>query len=385
MHFAVNAHLLSPVPGYRQAGVSSYIDQLLQRLLRASDDRWTVYAPKGVREILDPPPNTRVYPSRLPTTNPLARILWEQLVAPLVLLRDRPAAIFCPLNVIPLVARCPAVVTVHDLAFLRFPERFRPAKRRYLTALTRASVRRAAHVLTVSEFTRQEVISLLGVEPDKVTATPNGRDERLGSLPAEAVAAFRNERQLPDQFLLFLGTLEPRKNLTTLLRAYAAARPSLDMPLVVAGGKGWLYEPIFALVDELGLREQVRFAGFVPRDELGLWYNAATALVYPSLYEGFGLPPLEALQCGTPVITSNTSSLPEVVNDAAVTVDPTDVDALARALTRIAADAELRAELRERGPNQAARFSWERTAAGTLGALRAAAGQDAPNGGAKNT
>ncbi len=374
MHFAANAHLLSPVAGYRQAGVSSYIDQLLRRLLRASDDRWTVYAPPSVREILQAPPSVRVRESRLPTTNPLARILWEQAVAPIVLLRDRPAAIFCPLNVIPLLARCPAVVTVHDLAFLRFPDRFRPAKQRYLAALARLSVRRAAHVLTVSEFTRGEVIALLGADPGRVTALPNGRDERLGPLPADKVAAFRQEQHLPERFLLFVGTLEPRKNLATLLRAFALARPTLDMPLVITGGKGWMYEPIFALAEELGLREQVSFAGFVPREELGLWYNAATALVYPSLYEGFGLPPLEALQCGTPVVTSNTSSLPEVVGDAALTVDPTDVEALAAALTRIATDTALREELHARGPARAALFSWERTAAGTLAALRAAAG-----------
>lgn len=374
MHFAVNAQLLSPVGGYRQAGVSRYIDQLLRCLLAAAPaDRWTVYAPRGVAAVLDPPPNTRLRLSRLPTTHPLARILWEQLVSPVVLLRDRPAALFCPLNVLPLLTRCPAVVTVHDLAFLRFPDRFRPAKRRYLTMLTRASVRRAAHVLTVSEWTRSEVIALLHVPPEKVTATPNGRDERLGPLAPETVAAFRRAQGLPEQFLLFLGTLEPRKNLTTLLRAYAQVYRDLQMPLVVAGGKGWLYEPIFQLVEQLGLGAHVRFAGFVPGEELGLWYNAATAFVYPSLYEGFGLPPLEAMQCGTPVVTSNVASLPEVVDGAAMTVDPANVDALAAALLEVAGDPDLRDELRRRGLRRAQQFSWEDTAAGTLAALRAVA------------
>ncbi len=374
MHFAINAHLLSPVGGYRQAGVSVYIEQLLRRLLPlAPDDRWTVYAPNGVAQRLDALPNAAVRESRLPTTNPIARIYWEQLVAPLLLLRDRPAALFCPLNVMPLLVRQPTVVTVHDLAFLRFPERFRPAKRRYLAALTRASVQRAAHVLTVSEFTRREVIDLLSVRPEKVTATPNGRDELMGPLPAEMVERFRAEQKLPQHFLLFVGTLEPRKNLTTLLRAYAQAREEIDIPLIVAGGKGWLYEPIFALVDELNLREHVQFAGFLPREHLALWYNAATAFVYPSIYEGFGLPPLEALQCGTPVVTSNVSSLPEVVGDAALTVDPSDIGALAAALIRVATDTRLRAELRERGPLQAKQFSWDRTATATLAALRVAA------------
>ena len=374
MHFAVNAQLRSPVAGYRQAGVSRYIDQLLTAMLRAApDDRWTIYGPPGITRVVQPPANTRLRASRLPTANPVVRILWEQLVAPVVVVRDRAAALFCPLNVIPLLLRRPAVVTVHDLAFLRFPDRFEAKKQRYLAALTRASVRRAAHVLTVSEFTRREVIALLDVPPEKVTATPNGRDERLGPLAHEVVEQFRRRQGLPPRFLLFLGTLEPRKNLMTLLRAFAQERDAIGVPLVVAGGKGWMYEPIFQQVADLGLREQVHFAGFVPGDELGLWYNAATALVYPSLYEGFGLPPLEAMQCGTPVVASNAASLPEVVGDAALTVDPSSVDHLAAALVRVMADRELRAELRRRGIEQAQQFSWERTAAGTLAALRGAA------------
>jgi glycosyltransferase involved in cell wall biosynthesis len=374
MHFTVNAHLLSPVPGYRQAGVSRYIDQLLRRLLRLpSGDRWTVYAPAGVAPFIGSPPHTRLRESRLPTTNPLVRILWEQCFAPLLALRDRPAALFCPLNVVPFLTPCPSVVAVHDLAFLRFPELRGPAKRRYLTLLTRASVHRAARVLTVSEFTRREVIELLGVAPEKVTTTLNGGDERLGPLPPEDVARFRAAHQLPAQFLLFLGTLEPRKNLTTLLRAYARTKASIRMPLIVAGGKGWMFESIFALVEELGLQHAVRFAGFVPQEELGLWYNAATAFVYPPLYEGFGLPALEAMQCGTPVVTSNAASLPEVVGDAALTVDPTAVEQLAAALARVATEPALRDELRARGLAQARRFSWDQTAAATLDALHAVA------------
>lgn len=375
MHFAVNAQLLSPVGGYRQAGVSVYIDQLLRRLFDLGGaERWTIYAPRGVRRLLDPPPPVSVHESRLPTTHPLTRIVWEQLLAPLLLLRARPSALFCPLNVVPLATTVPTVVTVHDLAFLRYPERYRATKRHYLRALTRASVQRATHVLTVSEFTRREVIDLLGIAPSKVTATPNGRDERLAPQPPGLVARFRATQGLPEQFILFLGTLEPRKNLLTLLHAYADARLRIGMPLIVAGGKGWHYEPIFHLVEELGLREHVRFVGFVPREQMALWYSAATIFVYPSLYEGFGLPPLEALQCGTPVLTSNTSSLPEVVGEAAVTVNPSDTAALGEALATLASNRLLRDELRARGPLQAARFSWERTASSTLAALRAVAG-----------
>jgi glycosyltransferase involved in cell wall biosynthesis len=374
MHIAVNAHLLSPVGGYRQAGVSRYIEQLLRRLLPAGpEDAWTIYGPRGIAPLIEPTPRTRLRLSALPTTNPLARIVWEQCVAPLVVLRDRPSVMFCPLNVVPLAMRVPSVVCVHDLAFLRFPERFRASKRRYLSSLIRVSVHRAAHVLTVSEFTRREVIELLGVDPDKVTATPNGRDERIGPLPQPEIEAFRRRQNLPADFLLFLGTLEPRKNLITLLHAYARRRDELKLPLIVAGGKGWLYDSIFEAVGELGLRDDVRFAGFVPGDELGHWYNAATALIYPSLYEGFGLPPLEAMQCGTPVITSDASSVIEVVGDAGLIVGATDVEALGNALVQVASDAGLRAEMRERGLRRAHQFDWGQTAAGTIAALHAAA------------
>jgi glycosyltransferase involved in cell wall biosynthesis len=374
MHFAVNAHLLSPVEGYRQAGVSRYIEQLVAHLVRTSPgERWTVYAPPGAERVLNLPANARLRQSRLPTSRPVVRIAWEQFVAPILLLRDRPAALLCPLNVVPLLARQPSVVTVHDLAFLRYPDRFKASRQRYLATLARLSVRRAAHVVAVSEWTRREVIALLDVPPRKVTTIPNGRDERLGPLPPKQIAAFRRAHDLPERFVLFVGTLEPRKNLPALLRAYAAVRPSLGIPLVVVGGKGWLYDPIFAVVEELGLRDDVRFAGFVPQEDLASWYNAATVLVYPSLYEGFGFPPLEAMQCGTPVITSNTTSLPEVVAKAALTVDPADETALSEALQAIVHDAALRADLRERGLEQARMFSWDRAAQQTRAVLHSVA------------
>lgn len=376
MHISINAHLLSPGPGYRQAGVSGYIDQLLRHLWPlAPDVRWTVYAPPGVtRAMLDAPANAAIRASRLPTTNPLARIVWEQAIAPAALLRDRPDALFCPLNVAPLLSPCPTVVTIHDLAFLRF-DLHKAAKRRYLTLLTRLSARRADRIITVSEFTRREVLELLGVAPDRVTAIPNGRDPRYMPVDHATIEQFRTERGLPDRFLLFVGTLEPRKNITTLLRAYAAAKRDLGMPLLVAGGKGWRYDEVFALVQSLGLQHDVHFTGFVPRDDLPRLYAAATALAYPSLYEGFGFPPLEALATGTPVVVSDAASLLEVVGDAALTVPARDVHALTSALIRIANDDALRAELRSKGLQRAQQFSWERAAEQTLAVLQEV-GQD---------
>jgi glycosyltransferase involved in cell wall biosynthesis len=313
--------------------------------------------------------------SRLPTVNPLARIVWEQLIAPPVLLRDRPDVLLCPLNVVPLLAPCPAVVTVHDLAFLRF-DLHKSAKRRYLSVLTRLSVKRAAHVITVSEFTRREVLELLNVPPDKVTTIHNGRDERLQPQEPASIEAFRQQHDLPPRFLLFVGTLEPRKNLPTLLRAYAEVKDQLNLPLLIGGGKGWRYDEIFALVQQLGIEQHVRFLGFLPQDDLALYYAAATVVIYPSLYEGFGFPPLEAMSVGTPVITSNVSSLPEVVGNAALTVSPQDVTELANAILRLASDPALQAELRSRGLIQAQQFSWQRAASETIRVLRHVANQE---------
>jgi glycosyltransferase involved in cell wall biosynthesis len=261
------------------------------------------------------------------------------------------------------------VVTVHDLAFLRF-KLHRANKRNYLAAMTRLSIRRAAHVITVSEFTRHEVIELLGVHPATVSAVPNGKDERF--VPADQAVArrFREVKGLPERYLLFIGTLEPRKNLPTLLRAYACVKDAIDMPLVIGGGKGWWFDEIFRLVKELQIEAHVKFLGFVPADELPLYYGSATALVYPSLYEGFGLPPLEALASGLPVITSDAGAIAEVVADAAICVPALDATALADALVRVAKDDSLRSALRTKGLIRAAEFSWSRAAQATLNILK---------------
>jgi glycosyltransferase involved in cell wall biosynthesis len=197
-----------------------------------------------------------------------------------------------------------------------------------------------------------------------VTVVPNGVGDEMQPLDPARVAAHRAARGLPERLILFLGTLEPRKNVLTLLEAFSllCRRPGFAHTLVIAGGKGWYYQEIETAVERLGLRERVIFAGFVPQEELPLWYNAADLFVYPSLYEGFGLPPLEAMACGTPVITSNTSALPEVVADAGLMVDPLDAAALAEAMAALLDDPEARRALRAAGLRQAASFSWRETA-----------------------
>jgi glycosyltransferase involved in cell wall biosynthesis len=264
----------------------------------------------------------------------------------------------------PLLTTIPFVVTIHDLSFVRFPQLFRPANRLYLTILTRASVRRASRIIAVSRHAADETVQLLGANPDKVDVVYHGVDPVFRVRSEEEIAAFRARRGLPHRFLLYVGTLEPRKNLSRLVEAYAQLQEP-GFKLVLGGGKGWYYEEILRRVTELGLEEVVVFPGFIPAEELPLWYNAATALVYPSLYEGFGMPVLEGMASATPVITSNCSSLPEAAGGGALLVDPLDVEALAAGLRQLMQDRELCQRLVELGLEHARRFNWPKTARDT--------------------
>ncbi len=381
MRIAINAHIVAFNKSYRQAGVSKYTELLINNLAQLDhEDEFIIYVGNGLRpETFAAAPNFKIRASRLPTIKPIARIGWEQAIAPALLLRDRPDVLHCPLNVVPLATPCKTVLTIHDLGFMRFPERYRAAKRRYLHAATSLSARRASHIITDAESGRQEIIELLGVSPEKVSAIPLGVDARFQPLDPAQVEQFRQEKNLPPRFVLYLGTLEPRKNLPLLLRGFARLRR--DQPeavegveLVLGGAKGWLYDEIFRLVRELELEPITHFPGYVSEEELPLWYNSAECFVYPSVYEGFGLPPLEAMSCGCPVITSNTSSLPEVVGSAGLTVGPDDEAGLSAALARLLTDPAERASRKEQGLGQAQKFTWKETARRTLEVYRRVVG-----------
>jgi glycosyltransferase involved in cell wall biosynthesis len=307
----------------------------------------------------------------------VVRIFWEQVVQPFALRKERVDLLHALAFVTPLLSPCPSVITVYDLSFLLYPESFKRFKRFYLGLFTRLSVRRARRIIAISKSTKHDVVRLLGVSPEKVDVVYCGIDQAFRPLPEDQVASFRSKRGLPERFILFVGTIEPRKNVTRLIEAYADLRFAIrDLRLVIGGAKGWFYEDVFARVEELGLEGEVMFPGYIPVSELPLWYNAAELFVYPSLYEGFGLPPLEAMACGTPVVTANTSSLPEVVGEApgtgsqghsaGLTVDPLDVAGLAEAMRRVLGDEALRQEMRKRGLQRAKGFSWTKTAQETV-------------------
>ncbi len=376
-HVAINAHLLSGRASYRSAGVHQYIHCLLRHLGQAGDGlRYTILLGEGV---LPPDVALTSLQSRWPTSRAMVRVLWEQLVQPWTLRQIGADLVHGPVFIAPLFAPCPAVVTIHDLSFIRFPKLFRPATRLYLTVLTRLSAQRARRLIAVSAHAASEATRLLNVSPERVDVVYHGVDPAFRPLPANEVAAFRQRRGLPERFVLFVGTLEPRKNLVRLVDAFARIYERVyendnggRVRLVLAGGKGWLYDELFARVKALGLGEAVIFPGYVMDDELPLWYNAATVLAYPSVYEGLGLPVRDAQACRTPVLTSNCSSLPEAAGDAALMIDPYDVEALAAGLNRLLADEPLRHSLRERGLVHARKFTWPRTAQQTARVYRRA-------------
>jgi glycosyltransferase involved in cell wall biosynthesis len=370
MHIGLNAHLLSLEETYRGAGINWYIRNLLTHLPRVDrDNHYTAFIGDGRFTSSE----LTVRLSRLPTSRPVVRIFWEQAVQPFALRKERVDLLHALAFVTPLFSPCPSVVTIYDLSFLLYPESFKRSKRSYLGLFTRFSVRRARRIIAISESTKRDVVRLLGVPPEKVETVYCGLDEAFHPLAEDQVAAFRSKRGLPERFILFVGTIEPRKNVTRLIEAFADLRFAIcDLRLVIGGAKGWFYQDVFARVRELGLEGEVMFPGYIPVSELPLWYNAAELFVYPSLYEGFGLPPLEAMACGTPVVVANTSSLPEVVGEAGLTVDPLDVKGLAEAIRWVLDDEALRQEMRERGLQRGHGFSWTKTAQETVQVYRRA-------------
>jgi glycosyltransferase involved in cell wall biosynthesis len=372
-HVGLNAHLLSSAPGYRRAGIHGYIWQLLDHLPAVAPDwRYTVFVGDG-----NPParPALNVKRSRLRTANPITRILWEQLAQPWQLAALGDLDLVHELAfVAPLVMPRPFVVTVYDLTFIRYPERLSSLRRWYLRLLTGLSCKRARRVIAISQSTADDLVALLGVPRDHIDLAIPGVNSAFCPLPANEVRSWRQRTGLPDRFLLFVGTLEPRKNLPMLLRAYAALPPTQRSAchLVLAGGKGWMVEEIDRTIAEYGLSSTVHQPGFVPDEELPWWYNAAEALVYPSVFEGWGLPVTEAMACGKPVLVSDISSLPEATGDTGLRLPPDDVHAWTAALAQSIQDQAWRAEQGERARIRAGQFTWTHTAEQTIASYRKA-------------
>lgn len=363
MRIAIDARLVS----YLGGGTSRYTIQLVNALATLpSGEEIMVLEGRGGAPAGTWPPSTRTHRLLTPPHHHL-----EQLTLPAELLLVGADLVHSPDFIPPFYRNCRSVITIHDLAFLRFPDLLTAESARYYGQVGRAS-RSADQVIAVSHATKQDVVELLGVDPGKVTIAYEAAGAECRPMERGEMYRQRKRLGLADRFILFVGTLEPRKNLPLLLRAFSAVWKEHRVPLVVVGGKGWLYEEVFATHESLALGDAVVFAGQVASEELVNYYNCAAALVLPSLYEGFGLPALEAMACGTPAIVSDVSSLPEITGDAALRVDPHDAEGFTAAMRAVLGDQELRETLRAKGLERASQFSWEKAARETLDVYRKA-------------
>jgi glycosyltransferase involved in cell wall biosynthesis len=360
LRVGLNAQLLSAEGGYRNAGVSQYIHWLMTMLPRVSPDmQLTAFAgAEGLGY-----PGWEIHAGPVHGGTVLARVAWEQVALPRAARSAGVDVLHSPVYAGPLLYSSPQIVTLHDLSFYLFPHLFPPVRRCYLQCMTRATTRRADAVIAVSESTARDAIQILGLPPERVHVIPNGVNPSLHPPSADEIAALRDRYELPERYVLYLGTLEPRKNLPTLIEAYGMARHSgIEHGLVIAGGKGWYDEPIYEAVRVTGFEEDILLIGYVPSEHLAALYGGADLFVYPSLYEGFGLPPLEAMACGVPVLVSNVSAMPEVVGKGGVTVNPREPKQIAEAMLSLLGDEDRRRVLAEAGLERAARYSWENTA-----------------------
>ena len=353
------------------AGIGRYTRELL-RALAALDPHSAYRLFYAARAPAYPLPKlpANFHVRRLPVHDIWLARIWQRARAPIpVTWVTGPLDVFhSPDFVLPPPGRgTRTLVTVHDLSFVRDPASAAPGLRRYLETVVPRSVARADHVIAVSQATRSDLIELYHTPPEKISVVYEGVGaEFRPAADTTAVRARYGLGQAP--FVLAVGTLQPRKNYERLIRAFASAFPApAEARLVIAGGRGWLYDSIFETVRAVGLAERVLFPGFVPDLDLPALYTAARVLAYPSLYEGFGLPMLEAMACGTPVVASTAACLPEVAGGAALLVPPTDVEALAQALQRAFSDETERGALAARGRARAAQFRWEAAAQQVLG------------------
>jgi glycosyltransferase involved in cell wall biosynthesis len=353
---------------HQLTGAGNYVFQLISALARSDrTNEYLVFTTSHQAEALGVErEGFRVVRRDFPGRG--MRLAWEQVGLPGLVRRHKLDLLHSPHYTMPLKHSARSVVTFHDLTFVLYPELHQPAKRIFFPAMMRWSARHAQRIITVSESTRSDLVRTFGVSPNRVTTVLSAADtDYRPAAPALVADVSARYGLRPGGYLLYVGVLEPRKCLDQLVEAFGRIAPAADgLELIIAGKRGWMYDQIFGQVAALGLENRVRFPGYVPRADLPALYSGARAFVYPSRYEGFGLPVLEAMSCGTPVVTTNVSSMPEVAGDGALLVDPDDVAGLAAALARIVHDASLRQELSARGQARARTFSWERCARDTI-------------------
>jgi glycosyltransferase involved in cell wall biosynthesis len=349
----------------QMSGVVRYTHELVSALSRLVPEDLTVFvtrAPDGLDEL----PVRRI---RAPfaTRSEYSRAAWEQLLVPMQMTRLRPDVYHSPNYIVPLALRCPVVVTVHDTFFL--DRRLQRIKSHlYLRTLTAMAVKKADRIICVSQHTLDAFTEHFPQAQTRACLVGEGVNPRLKPSDPRAVQRFRDAHGLPDRYLLFVGTFEPRKNLARLVAAYEQTVRLTHAPdhLVLCGGAGWKNQDVFERIESSPLRNRIHVLGYVADDDLAAAYTGCSLFVYPSLAEGFGLPPLEAMACGAPVVTSNTTSLPETVGDAARLVDPFDVESIVDGVVELLSDEMTRKTYVEAGFARAAEMSWDAVAVRTL-------------------
>ena len=360
--------LFNALQAANRSGTGRYAAELAARLPGLADDIevhvvWPspIAPPEGVPDDLLHFVNSQ---------GPLTRLRYDQIGIHKTMKRIDADVVHFPANIGPMRPIEGTVLTVHDLSFIRQPEWYRWNRARYYRTAVRQSVRKAARLIADSQATADDLHELLRVHADRIDVLPLGVGEEFRPASVESQAEVRARYHLPERFFLAVGTIEPRKNLPNLIRAWSRIAPDSPEDLVIAGRPGWKFQPVQAAAAASPFPDRIHFPGFIDDTDLPALLTAARAFVWPSWYEGFGLPPLEAMACGTPAVTSNTSSLPEVVGDAALQVDPPDIVALADAMRQAATDGDTRGCLQQAGPARAAQFPWQRTAQLTLDTYR---------------
>jgi glycosyltransferase involved in cell wall biosynthesis len=369
MRIGIDATALPPRP----VGAGNYIIQLIRSISDLeTEHEFIVFAQESGAALLDIQERDCFHLVVSPDQSPGRRLVWEQVSFPGLIRRERIDLLHSLHYTRPLRLPCASVVTFHDMTFFLYPQLHTRAKRLFFPLAIRYSARHADALISVSESTRQDAIRLAGVEPGKIFTVPLGVSQDFHPI-SDPVARnqIRERYRLPEDFILYVGLVEPRKNLPLLVKSYKAlVERGISLPLVIVGRFGWMYQEVLDLVEALGIKERVWFAGYIPQEDLPIVYNLASLFVYPSLYEGFGLPVLEAMACGVPVVATSVSSLPEVAGQAGLLVPPGDETALTQAMQAVLTDPDVRQQLTEKGPQRASQFTWKRTALSTLKVYR---------------
>ncbi len=365
MKIGIDATALPPQP----VGAGNYIIQLIRSLAEVdTTDEILVFVQESRQPLFNLTSMSNIKWEIVSDKNPSSRLVWEQVSLPRLIQLAGVDLLHSLHYTRPVNLPCASVVTIHDMTFFLYPQLHTPVKRLFFPRAIRSSVRRADALIAISESTRQDSIRILGIPPEKIHTVLLGVTEEFRIITDHhLLTEIRKRHNLPELFILYVGLVEPRKNLPMLIDAF---KKLVDMgyqyDLVIVGRFGWMYERVLSRIEELGLRNQVHFTGYIPQQDLPMVYNLARVSVYPTHYEGFGLPALESMACGTPVITTAISSLPEIVGDAGILVPSGDESALLHAMVEVLNNATLHQQLSIEGLKRSKQFTWQRTARETM-------------------